>query len=71
MTRDFKAFKQELLCIWHGFYYDSHRAMMDIDALIYLLSHPSYSDNKPIVELIQNAKKPVCGISRAVSDING
>ena len=27
------SFKQELLAIWHGFYYESHRAMMDVDAL--------------------------------------
>ena len=60
--RGFKALKQELLCIWHGFYYDSHRAMIDVDALIHLLTHPSYVDNQPIVELIQNAKKPVCRV---------
>ncbi len=60
--RGFKALKQELLCIWHGFYYDSHRAMIDVDALIHLLTHSSYVDNKPIVELIQNAKKPVCRV---------
>ena len=60
--RGFKSFKQELLCIWHGFYYDSHRAMIDIDALIHLLTHSSYVENKPIVELIQNAKKPICRV---------
>jgi len=61
-ARGFKSYKQELLCIWHGFYYDSHRAMIDIDALIHLLTHSSYIENKPIVELIQNAKKPVCRV---------
>ena len=60
--RGFKSFKQELLCIWHGFYYDSHRAMIDVDALIHLLTHSSYVNNKPIVELIQNAKKPICRV---------
>ena len=60
--RGFKSFKQELLCIWHGFYYDSHRAMIDVDALIHLLTHSSYANNKPIVELIQNAKKSICRI---------
>ena len=60
--RKFNNVKQELLCIWHGFYYDSHRAMNDVDALIYLLTHPSYINNKPITELIQNAKKAVCRI---------
>ena len=65
--RGFKSFKQELLCIWHGFYYDSHRAMIDVDALIHLLTHSSYVDNKPIVELIQNAKKPVCKVEATFS----
>ena len=60
--RNFKSYKQELLCLWHGFYYESHRAMMDINALIHLLTHSSYINNKPIVELIQNAKKPVCKV---------
>ncbi len=60
--KGFQSYKQEMLCIWHGFYYDSHRAMMDIDALIHLLTHPSYIDDKPIVELIQNAKKPLCRV---------
>ena len=60
--RNFKSYKQELLCLWHGFYYESHRAMMDINALIHLLTHSSYIKNKPIVELIQNAKKPVCRV---------
>ena len=36
--------------------------MMDVDALIHLLTHDSYSDNKPIVELIQNAKTPLCKV---------
>ena len=61
-ARNFNNVKQELLCIWHGFYYDSHRAMTDVDALIYLLTHPSYINNKPIVELIKNAKKSTCRI---------
>ena len=60
--RDFNSFKQEFLCIWHGFYYDAHRAMNDIDALIHLLVHPSYLEEKPIVELIKNARKPVCRV---------
>ena len=60
--KGFSSYKQEMLCIWHGFYYDSHRAMSDIDALIHLLTHTSYIDDKPIIELIQNAKKPVCKI---------
>jgi len=58
INRGFTNFKQELLCIWHGFYYDSHRAMNDVDALIYLLSHDVYFENKPIMELIKNSEIP-------------
>ncbi|MBI65385.1 MAG: DNA polymerase III subunit epsilon [Candidatus Marinimicrobia bacterium] len=58
--RNFSSKKQEMLCIWHGFYYDSHRAMIDVDALIFLLTHPSYESHHPILELIHNAKKPMC-----------
>jgi DNA polymerase-3 subunit epsilon len=38
LERGFTSSKQELLCIWHGFFYDSHRAMSDVDALINLLT---------------------------------
>ncbi len=55
IKRGFTNFKQELLCIWHGFYYDSHRAMNDVDALIHLLTHDFYKDEKPILELIENS----------------
>ena len=58
MLRGFKNVKQELLCIWHGFYYDSHRAMNDVDALIHLLTHDIYSDNKPVLELVENSIIP-------------
>jgi len=60
MARGFKNAKQELLCIWHGFYYESHRAMLDVDALIHLLTNNLYDDNKPLIELIQNARKSLC-----------
>ena len=63
MLRGFKNTKQELLCIWHGFYYDSHRAMNDVDALINLLTHDIYSDNKPVLELIENSMIPYYKIS--------
>ena len=54
LSRGFTSSKQELLCIWHGFYYESHRAMGDVDALINLVTHESYKDNKPVLELIKN-----------------
>ena len=57
MERGFSNTKQELLCYWHGFYFDAHRAMNDIDALIHLLTHSHYNGDRPIVELIENSKK--------------
>ncbi len=56
MERGFKNKKQELLCIWHGFYYGSHRAMTDVDALIHLVANPLYETDKPVVELVKNAR---------------
>jgi len=58
LKRGFTSNKQELLCFWHGFYYDSHRAMFDVDALIGLLTHESYEENKPMIELLENTSKP-------------
>lgn len=60
MDRGFKNTKQELLCIWHGFYYESHRAMVDVDALIHLVSNSNYEKDNPITELIHNARKSQC-----------
>ena len=58
LGRGFSSFKQELLCYWHGFYFDAHRAMNDVDALINLLTHPSYEVDRPLLELIKNSQKP-------------
>ena len=57
IDRGFTNSKLELLSHWHGFYYDSHRAMNDVNAMIHLLVHPHYKDDKPIIELINNARK--------------
>jgi len=40
----------EVLCAWSGFFYDSHRAHVDIDALLHLLREESKME-----ELISNA----------------
>ena len=56
--RGFINSKLELLCIWHGFFYEAHRAMNDVDSLINLVAHTSYTDNMPITELIENARLP-------------
>jgi len=58
-NRGFFKKSLELLCIWHGFYYGAHRAMNDVNATIHLTLHPYYTNNKPLVELIENAKKPL------------
>ena len=57
LTRGFTNVKQELLCFWHGFYFESHRAMNDVSALIHLLTHPSYSTERPLVELINSSEQ--------------
>ena len=63
LNRGFTSSKQDLLCIWHGFYYDSHRAMNDVDALIHLITSNFYNGNKPILELMENAANPYYKIS--------
>ena len=56
--RGFLNTKLELLSIWHGFYYDSHRAMNDVNATVHLLLHPSYKTYPPLEELVENSEKP-------------
>ena len=58
LGRGFSSPKQELLCYWHGFYFNAHRAMNDVDALIHLLTHSSYDVDRPVLELIENSQKP-------------
>ncbi len=58
LGRGFTSSKQELLCYWHGFYFEAHRAMNDVDALIHLLTHSSYDIDRPVLELIENSQKP-------------
>lgn len=55
----FSSTKLELLNIYHGFFTDSHRAMNDVDALLYLLSLSGPFDRKSYLsELIENARRP-------------
>ena len=56
--RGFGAKGQEILCIWHGFYYESHRAMSDVDALIHLVTHDIEGSSRASMELLKNASKP-------------
>jgi len=43
----------EVLCAWHGYFYDSHNAVADVDATLHLLRK-----NKYMQELLQNASEP-------------
>ena len=61
--RGFGARGQEILCIWHGFYYESHRAMSDVDALIHLVTHEAEESDNAVLELIANAAKPTYKIA--------
>ena len=58
LSKGFTNSKQELLCYWHGFYFNAHRAMNDVDALIHLLTHDSYINDRPIIEIIKKANNP-------------
>jgi len=40
----------EVLCAWHGFFYDSHNASADVDATLHLLRKDSY-----MKEMLENA----------------
>ena len=61
--RGFNAKGQEILCIWHGFYYESHRAMYDVDALIHLVTYDVKGQKKASLELISNSVKPTYKIA--------
>ena len=61
--RGFSARGQEILCIWHGFYYDSHRAMFDVDALIHLITHDIEGSDNAVLELLVNAAMPIYKIA--------
>ena len=63
MERGLNARGQEILCIWHGFYYESHRAMYDVDALIHLVTYDVKGQNKASLELISNSVKPTYKIA--------
>ncbi len=54
----FNSNKLDVLSIYHGFFTDSHRALNDVDALVYLLSLKKHGSSIPyLFELIKNAQK--------------
>lgn len=59
-AKGFTSSKLELLNIYHGFFTDSHRAINDVDALLYLISKTESSKNQPyLFELLNNARRPM------------
>ncbi len=57
-AKGFTSSKLELLNIYHGFFTGSHRAINDVDALIYLVSLPDDQNKTPyLLELITNARR--------------
>ncbi len=57
--KGFPSQKLDLLSIFHGFFTDSHRALNDVDALLFLLSRKDRESGDPyLLELLQQAKKP-------------
>lgn len=59
-AKGFTSSKLELLNIYHGFFTESHRAINDVDALLYLISLPDETSQKPyLFELLNNARRPM------------
>lgn len=56
--------KLELLALFHGFFYDSHRALSDVDAVIRLLGYtlPADESSTYLAFLLRNSKLPNCHI---------
>ncbi len=62
-NKGYNSSKLELLNIYHGFFTDSHRAMNDVDALLYLLSLKDENSNSPyLLEMLNNARRPMTQI---------
>ncbi len=57
--KGFPAQKLDLLSLFHGFFTDSHRALNDADALLFLLAKKDQDSGAPyLLELLGRAKKP-------------
>jgi DNA polymerase-3 subunit epsilon len=66
--KGFPSQKLEILGIYHGFFNDSHRALNDVDSLLYLLSLEDTNAKKPyFLELMNNARKPTVHVVAAQS----
>jgi DNA polymerase-3 subunit epsilon len=59
-TKGYGIHKLEILCIYHGFFADAHRALSDAEALLYLLTMTDRTSRKPYMnELLINARRPM------------
>ncbi len=59
----FESAKLEYLAMKSGFFYDGHRAAVDCNAAIELLSKPlPVSGTLALVALLENARKPTCRV---------
>jgi DNA polymerase-3 subunit epsilon len=57
--KGFSVQKLELLCMFHGFFTDAHRAQNDVDALVHLLSTwDNESKRTYLAEVYENAQRP-------------
>ncbi len=56
----FPSRSQEVLLLYHGLFYDGHRSLADVDALIKLLSFslPEDKERTYLSLLLENARKP-------------
>jgi DNA polymerase-3 subunit epsilon len=61
----FPVAKQEILAYYHGFFYDAHRASIDVEALIKLLRMRDQNDRPYLESLLVTALRPTYRI-RAV-----
>jgi DNA polymerase-3 subunit epsilon len=71
LGKGFGAEKLDLLCIYHGFFIDSHRAMNDVDGMIGLTGRRDAATGKPYFnELLGNARKELCRVMATDSPIS-
>jgi DNA polymerase III subunit epsilon len=69
----FHTSKLEFLNIYHGFFTDSHRALADAEALLYLLSLPTPHDGETpyFRELLENARRPLIEVKAEHAPFEG
>ena len=66
--KGFSSSKLDLLNVYHGFFTDSHRALNDADALLYLLSFKDADTGSPyFLEILNNARKTTVHVVASAS----